>query len=219
LASLKHFFLQLKDIAPREALPYGRKAIALAQKLKQTETEAELWLELGHTNIVAACRQEKIRGRHLKNKISQALQKIGKSKAEINDILRWNINFEIVYGGGDSPANNFTTYFATYQTDSLSDKAYQEYLRIRLAQQDTNKIVWAYKELGDFHKIKTSYEEAERYYFEMLRLRTAQQDQEKIIWVYGFLADFYNEQTQHEKAITYYQKIWEERKKATTSKV
>lgn len=227
LRSFKYLFDFMRKLGLQEAVEYGKQAIELAKLTQNTEIEAELWLALATLRNESVGRFFKLEPKYTSSNPNKVL-KFGaihldyKSYDEIiqaiaketnfssADIKRWNY----LWGY----ANEFQLFYRDYtvklydDVTLLSDKELLEYLKIRIAQKDTNKIVWAYNALGDLYQLKYGYEEAEKYYLEMLKIRTQQQDKQKIYWVWGYLGYFYLKQEKFDLSIAYFTKLLEARK-------
>ena len=227
LRTFKYLFDFMRKLNLQEAVEYGKKAIELAKLMQNAETEAELWLSLSALKNEAVGRTFEPKTKYTPVNPHEVL-KFGairldyKSYDEVikaiaketnflpADIKRWN------YLWGYANEYNLSGYtFKVKLYDNatlLSDKELLEYLKIRIVQKDTNKIVWAYRELGDLYQIKYGYEEAEKYYLEMLKIRTQQQDKQKIYWIWGHLGYFYLKQEKFDLSIAYFTKLLEARK-------
>jgi tetratricopeptide (TPR) repeat protein len=206
LRSYKYLFSVLGKYGVQEASDYAQKAIILAKELNDFEQEAELWLLFGNFKkelLTQKYRYDPPITPESRNKVLDIVGNTNKYLPE--DVKRWNdfwgyATFEDLY------YKDF--YFNLYpRTDLLSDAEYLNYLKIRIAQKDTNKIVWAYKILGDFYKIKYGYDEAQKYYADMLAIREKQQDIDKICWTLGYIANFYLQQDKYQEAIQIFERI------------
>lgn len=212
LISFKYLFDFMRKLHLQEATEYGQKALELAKLTQNLDAEAELWFALGELKNENVGKYFKLdRWGSKRKNYQEVIQEIAKETNFLPaDIRRWNH----LWGY----ANEFSLYYREFGAKlydnpaMLSDKEYLEYLKIRIAQRDTNKIVWIYNTLGDLYQIKHGYEEAEKYYLEMLNIRTQQNDKQKIYWVWGHLGYFYLKQEKFDLAMTYFTKLLEARK-------
>lgn len=196
-----------------QTLTYAQKALEQARLSKDDHLIAQALLNLGDIKNfwVNQLSYSSFYGNNYGGytNVETILEKANRNtKYPKKDIQRWN-RF-----GGYVPLFylwNRRSFDLYPSPEQLSDQEYLEYLKIRQAQNEPDKIAWGLKELGDLYRLKISYAQAEKYYVDLLKLREKQGNQEKLNWIWGYLAHFYLEQNKLEEAETYLQKLYEYR--------
>lgn len=205
--------LQLYQSA--EAQQHIYEVIKITRELGDMEAEARAWLFLGDAQMEAV--EKDILAYswslHYPNTPEKVIKKIAAETGHKQaDIIRWNR-----FGGNFYYLQSmfrFSEDVVTYPNPKqISDSAYQHYLRIREAQNDQGKIVWGLMKLGDLHRIRSGYAEAEPYYLRILKIREAEKSDEKHSWIWGYLAEFYWEQGNYSETEKYFQKLYGLREK------
>ena len=203
-----------KDYHPEKTTEYVQKNLALATKLGDKELAAQTWLALGDAKNNAVEKtifRRKMYDSRFKTQEEVINHVASQTKFKAEDIRRWNRY------GGYIPYSRFEWAGETFELyphpEQFSDTEYMEYLKIREAQKDTNKIAWGLKKLGDLYRLKTGYDKAEEYYLKLLKLREAYNQQEQLNWIWGYLADFYSEQNKGKESEIYLMKLYETRAK------
>lgn len=200
------FFVRFwEQSLPKKVIPYLQKLLKKEEQEGGKAQEADYWLQLG--DAVNALVDEQIitynnfGDARYSDKVAQAIAK--KTGYSAKEIIRWN-RF-----GDYFPSFNLGNKFRVYpNVEQFSDKEYLQYLHIKQTEKNPDGIAWGLKKLGDLHRLKSGYAQAETYYRQIETLRKKGKDQDKLAWIWGYLAKFYWEQKKYKKAEAYFKNIY-----------